>query len=104
MRNDVHGGGEIGLGIAAGQQIIVSPLLHFARRHSGADRRGSAGGRRRSGAGADENDLVDRSLLHIRADHIGGDHGVAGLGYEVRGFHHALFAFRLNLLLAFRQA
>ena len=55
-------------------------------------------------AGANENDLVDRSLLHIRADHVGRNHGVARLGHEVRGFHHALFAFRLDLLLAFRQA
>ena len=55
-------------------------------------------------AGANENDLVDRSLLHVRADHVGGNHGVTGLGHEVRGFHHAFLAFRLDLLLAFRQA
>ena len=67
--NDVHGRGEISLGIAAGQQIIVSPLLHFASRHGGADRR-CGRGRRGRGAGADEDHLVGRSLLHERADHI----------------------------------
>lgn len=103
MRNDVHGGGEIGLGIAAGQQIIVSPLLHFASRHGGADRR-CGRGRRGRGAGADEDHLVGRSLLHERADHIGRHDLAAGLGDEVRGLHNTVRAFGLDLLLALRQA
>lgn len=37
--DDVHGRGEVGFGVSGRNQIIVGPLLHFAGRYRGADRR-----------------------------------------------------------------
>ena len=107
MRDDVDGRGEISFVSAIGDEIIMRPLLHLTHRGGGADFRvgsgSSIGAGRLGGARADQNDLVDRSGLHIGCEHVGGHHFATGTLHEARGFHHAFLAFGFHLFGALRQ-
>ena len=101
MADDEVGGGEVGLGVAVGNQVVMRPGLNLAGRRGGAE---AGGAGRRHGGGAHQNHLIDRSLLDPGGEHIGGNDLIAGAGYQRRGLQHALLAFGLDLLLALGQA
>ena len=101
MADDEVGGGEVGLGVAVGNQVVMRPGLNLAGRRGGAE---AGGAGRRHGGGAHQNHLIDRSLLDPGGEHIGGNDLIAGAGYQRRGLQHALLAFSLDLLLTLGQA
>ena len=101
MADDEVGGGEVGLGVAVGNQVVMRPGLNLAGRRGGAE---AGGAGRRHGGGAHQNHLIDRSLLDPGGEHIGGDDLIAGAGHQRRGLQHTLLTLGLDLLLAIGQA